>query len=112
MTKKKFANVLLEAICTYGALAEKSQLKDAQKFKGIKAGLFYGVDEDGRSETDHYILVELVDGTFWRVLPGRALKLEEHEQQVWDEFKRLKESGEFDDNDEPPLLLDEEDGDA
>lgn len=89
MTRKKFVNALLEAVCTYGALAHKSELKEARKFVGLKAGLFYGIDENGKSETDHYILVELEDGTFWRVLPERALKLEEHEQNMWDEFKRL-----------------------
>lgn len=89
MTRKKFVNALLEAICTYGALAKKSDLPEGRKFEGLKAGLFYGIDENGKSETDHYILVELEDGSFWRVLPERALKLEEHEQRMWDEFRRL-----------------------
>jgi hypothetical protein len=97
MTRKKFVNAILEAICNYGGLAHKSDLSGSKKFVGLKAGLFYGVDEDGKSETDHYILVELSDGSFWRVLPERALKLEDHEQRMWDEFKRMKEDGELDD---------------
>lgn len=97
MTRKKFMDAILEAICTYGALANRSELDGAKNFVGVKAGLFYGIDEDGKGETDHYVLIELKDGTYWRVLPERALKLEEHEQKMWDEFKTLT-SEDFDED--------------
>jgi hypothetical protein len=104
VTRKKFINALLEAICTYGALSENKEFEEdfegADKFKGLKAGLFYGINEEGTGETDHYIVVELADGTYWRIFTQRTLKLEEHEQIVWDEFKQLEEDGEFDDDDD------------
>lgn len=89
MTRKKFVNAVLEALCTYGGLCNESELPGANKFAGLRAGLFFGTDENGKNETDHYILLELADGSFWRVLPERALTLEDHEKRMWAEFKRL-----------------------
>lgn len=94
MTRKKFVHAILEALCTYSTMCHESDIKGADKFKGLRAGLFFGTDENGKNETDHYILLELADGSFWRVLPERALTLEDHEKPMWDEFKRLEEQAE------------------
>ena len=39
--------------------------------------------------------IEFQDGSKWRIVPERVLKLEEHEQQLWDQLK--EHEGEHDD---------------
>lgn len=108
MTRKKFVGGLLDAISTYASVADELPLESAKKFENLKAGVFFGVDEDGSNEVEHYILVELSDGTKWRIIPERVLQLEEHEVLLWNEFKRSEEAGEANLADEE---IEEEDDD-
>lgn len=97
MTKQKFVNSLLNAICAYASLSDK--IEGAEAFANAKAGVFFGVDDDG-NKSDHYMLIQLADNSFWRVVPERALKIEPHEQTLWEKaeekFEEQEQSEEID----------------
>jgi len=93
MTRKKFVTAILEAICSFTSF--KNESDNAKKMCGMKAGMFYGIDENGNNESEHYILLELADGTKWRLIPERALVLEPHEEKLW---KEMKENGDFEED--------------
>ena len=96
MTRKKFVTAMLDAINTFVALGNDVPLESAGKFDNAKAGIFFGVDEDGSNEVEHYLLIELADGTRWRIIPERVLQMDPHEQLLWDEYKKADEAGELD----------------
>lgn len=92
MTRKKFVGALLDAIATFAALGKDAPYKSAMKFAEAIAGIFFVVDEDGTNEVEHYLLVELKDGSRWRIVPERVLQMEEHEELLWGEFRKAAES--------------------
>lgn len=86
MTRKKFTGALLEAIATFAGLGKELDSSNAKNFDGMKAGIFFEVDDDGSNEIGHYLLIELADGTKWRLLPERVLNMKPHESLLWGEF--------------------------
>jgi len=101
MTRKKFINILLQALGYFANAPEETA--EVKKFQGMKAGIFYGLDEDGKGESDHYILLELKDGSTWRLYPERVLKKEEHEEKLWKEFDDYMEKMKEEEPDEPDI---------
>jgi hypothetical protein len=121
MTRKKFAEALFDAIAAFRVLAsdEDETWETCVRFKGARAALIYGVDGNGTNEVGHYILVELQDGTVYRLTPERVLKLEGHEKLLWEDLKQAEleieeahgdcESDDVEDVDDSEL---EDDGDS
>ena len=111
MTRKKFVSALLDAIGMFATIGDDVDLESAAKFSGCKVGAFFGVDEDGSNEVEHYLLLELKDGTRWRIIPERVLQLDSHEKILWEEFRRAEEAGELDTRDKDSEDDDDDDDD-
>jgi hypothetical protein len=92
MTRRKFVDALLDAITTFAGLDGQIDVDSTSKFVDAKIGIFFGVDEDGSKEVQHYILIEFADGSMWRIIPERVLKLEEHEEKLWNQIKEFEDA--------------------
>lgn len=113
MTRKKFAEALFDAIASFRILAENEDNKSWEtcaRFQGVRAALIYGSDGNGTNEVGHYILVELKDGTIYRLTPERVLKLEGHEKLLWEDLKQAESQEDEVTDVEDHELEDDDDG--
>jgi len=90
VTRRKFVDALLDAITTFAGLDGQIDVDSTAKFVDAKIGIFFGVDEDGSKEVQHYILIEFADGSTWRIIPERVLKMDEHEESLWNKLKEFE----------------------
>lgn len=110
MTRKKFAEALFDAIAAFRILAEDedSTWETCKRLKGARAALVYCSDGNGKNQVGHYLMVELKDGTFYRLTPERVLKLDGHEKLLWDDLKYAETQDEISDVEDHELEDDED----
>jgi len=89
VTKQTFIGHLIQSLQFY--------IKNVPELEDTKISLLFNTNEHKSGMWSQYLIVQLKDGSYYRIKPERVLRLEDHEQKLIDNLSNQNDDKDEDD---------------